>query len=224
MIVGSNSFNSRYAPIFAAMELPSKLLERTVSYFESLPGVGRRTALRYTLELLKMNQEEAQRFGQSITQLVNELGFCTICHNVSDDEVCQICAHPKRDKGTICVVEDLRDLLAIESTGQYYGVYHVLGGVISPLDGVGPADLHIETLLTRTENAECKEIIFALPATMEGDTTNFYLYKRLLDKPVKVTSLARGVAIGNELQYTDELTLGRSIQGRLPYENSMRNS
>ncbi len=206
------------------MELPSKLLEKTVSYFESLPGVGRRTALRYTLELLKMNQEEAKRFGASITQLVDELGFCSICHNVSDEEVCQICAHPKRDKSTICVVEDLRDLLAVESTGQYYGVYHVLGGVISPLDGIGPSDLHIESLLGRTSDAACKEVIFALPATMEGDTTSFYLFKRLHDHSITITSLARGVAIGNELQYTDELTLGRSIQGRLPYENSMRSS
>jgi len=206
------------------MELPSKLLEKTVSYFESLPGVGRRTALRYTLELLKMNQEEAKRFGASITQLVDELGFCSICHNVSDEEVCQICAHPKRDKSTICVVEDLRDLLAVESTGQYYGVYHVLGSVISPLDGIGPSDLHIESLLGRTSDEECKEVIFALPDTMEGDTTSFYLFKRLHDHTVTITCLARGVAIGNELQYTDELTLGRSIQGRLPYENSMRSS
>lgn len=204
------------------MELPSKLLERTVSYFESLPGVGRRTALRYTLELLKMNQEDAQRFGASISDLVNELGFCSICHNVSDEEVCQICAHPKRDKSTICVVEDLRDLLAIESTGQYFGVYHVLGGVISPLDGIGPSDLQVVSLLSRCQSDECSEIIFALPATMEGDTTSFYLFKRLQDLPIKVTSLARGVAIGNELQYTDELTLGRSIQTRLPYEQSMR--
>lgn len=206
------------------MELPSKLLEKTVSYFESLPGVGRRTALRYTLELLKMNQEDAERFGNSISQLVNELGFCSVCHNVSDEDICQICAHPKRDQSTICVVEDLRDLLAIESTGQYYGVYHVLGGVISPLDGIGPSDLHIESLLVRTAKAECLEVIFALPATMEGDTTSFYLFKRLHDHATKITSLARGVAIGNELQYTDELTLGRSIQGRLPYENSMRSS
>ena len=204
------------------MELPSKLLERTVSYFESLPGVGRRTALRYTLQLLKVNQEDAQKFGASITDLVNELGFCSICHNVSDEEVCQICSHPKRDKSTICVVEDLRDLLAIESTGQYFGVYHVLGGVISPLDGIGPSDLHIESLLERCNEDECQEIIFALPATMEGDTTSFYLFKRVQERPIKVTSLARGVAIGNELQYTDELTLGRSIQTRLPYEQSMR--
>jgi recombination protein RecR len=206
------------------MELPSKLLERTVSYFESLPGVGRRTALRYTLELLKMNKQEAEKFGHSITQLVNELQFCSICNNVADGETCEICAHPKRDQSTICVVEDLRDLLAIESTGQYYGVYHVLGGVISPLDGIGPSDLDIPRLIERIQTGSCKEVIFALPATMEGDTTSFYLFKRLADQEVKMTSLARGVAIGNELQYTDELTLGRSIQGRLPYENSLRSS
>lgn len=206
------------------MELPSKLLEKTVSYFESLPGVGRRTALRYTLELLKMSPDDAKGFGQAISKMVDELGFCEVCHNVSDGPKCQICSHPKRDQSTICVVEDLRDLLAIEGTGQYYGTYHVLGGVISPLDGISPSDLHIETLLDRANMESTKEIIFALPATMEGDTTSFYLYKRLLDHEIKVTSLARGVAIGNELQYTDELTLGRSLQGRLPYESSMRSS
>jgi recombination protein RecR len=204
------------------MELPSKLLEKTVSYFESLPGVGRRTALRYTLQLLKMQKEEALNFGASMIKLVEELGFCSICHNVSDGDICQICAHPKRDTETICVVEDLRDLLAIESTSQYYGVYHVLGGVISPLDGIGPKDLHVESLVNRISEGTCKEIIFALTSTMEGDTTSFYIFKRLKDFNIKTTSLARGVAVGNELQYTDELTLGRSIQGRLPYDNAMR--
>lgn len=204
------------------MELPSKLLERTVSYFERLPGVGRRTALRYTLELLKMNPDEARGFATSIAKMVDELGFCETCHNISDGNQCQICLHPKRDRSTVCVVEDLRDLLALEGTGQYYGLYHVLGGVISPLDGVSPADLNIESLVVRAKDDQVKEIIFALPSTMEGDTTSFYLYKRLNDCNIRITSLARGVAVGNELQYTDELTLGRSIQGRLPYENMMR--
>lgn len=204
------------------MELPSKLLEKTVEYFESLPGVGRRTALRYTLQLLKMPQEEAKGFGDAITRLVNELGFCQRCHNIADGDLCQICLHPKRDHSTICVVEDLRDLLALESTGQYFGVFHVLGGVISPMDGVGPSDLHIETLCERSKEIETKEIIFALPATMEGDTTCFYLFKRLQEVEVKITSLARGVAVGNELQYTDEVTLGRSILSRLPYETTLK--
>lgn len=210
--------------IFASMELPSKLLEKTVSYFESLPGVGRRTALRYTLQLLKLSQDEAKNFGQSIIQLAEDLRFCSVCHNVSDAEVCSICAHPKRDQSIICVVEDLRDLLAIEATAQFYGVYHVLGGLISPLDGVGPKDLHIDSLVARCAAESCKEIIFALPATMEGDTTSFYLYKRVQQYAISVTSLARGVAFGNEIQYTDELTLGRSLLARLPYEGSLKST
>ena len=204
------------------MELPSKFLEKTVSYFESLPGVGRRTALRYTLQLLKMPTEDAQGFGRAIQELVSELKTCVRCHNISDGELCQICVHPKRDHGVVCVVEDLRDLLALESTGQYFGSYHVLGGIISPLDGMGPADLNIESLLDRVNQDEIREVIFALPATMEGDTTSFYLFKRLNDVSVNITAIARGVSVGNELQYTDEITLGRSIQGRLPYENALR--
>lgn len=204
------------------MELPSRLLEKTVEYFESLPGVGRRTALRYALQVLKMPSQEGEGFGEAISRMVRELQFCQQCHNVSDGPLCQVCAHPKRDGTVICVVEDLRDLLAIESTSQYYGHYHVLGGVISPMDGVSPSDLHIDTLLERMNGDRCKEVIFALPATMEGDTTCFYLYKKLSDCDVKITSLARGVAVGNELQYTDEVTLGRSIQSRLPYESSLK--
>ena len=204
------------------MELPSKLLEKCVEYFESLPGVGRRTALRYTLQLLKMPKKDAHEFGQSISRMINELGFCKICHNVSDSDTCAICAHPKRDHGTVCVVEDLRDLLAIEGTGQYYGVFHVLGGIISPLDGISPSDLNIDTLIQRCEGDEVKEVIFALPSTMEGDTTCFYLFKKLGDKNIRITSLARGVAVGNELQYTDEITLGRSITARLPYETILK--
>lgn len=204
------------------MELPSQLLERAVSHFESLPGVGRRTALRYTLHLLKLKKSESRSFGEDIQRMVDELQFCRRCHNVADGELCQICAHPKRDQSSICVVEDLRDLLALESTEQYFGTYHILGGIISPLDGVSPNDLHIETLIERCNFDGVKEIIFALPSTMEGDTTCFYLYKKLRDAPVKVTSLARGVAVGNELQYTDEVTLGRSITGRLPYESILK--
>lgn len=206
------------------MDLPSKLLEKTVEYFESLPGVGRRTALRYALHLLKMPPAEARNFGESISRMISELGFCRRCHNIADHELCQICAHPKRDHSTICVVEDLRDLLALESTGQYFGVFHVLGGIISPLDGIGPSDLHIDTLVERTKTGDVREVIFALPATMEGDTTCFYLYKRLKEQDIRITSLARGVAVGNELQYTDEVTLGRSILGRLPYETSLKST
>ena len=204
------------------MDLPSKLLERTVEYFESLPGVGRRTALRYALHLMKMQQEDAFAFGQSISRLSTELGFCKVCHNISDHETCQICIHPKRDKNLICVVEDLRDLLAIEGTGQYFGVYHVLGGVISPMDGVGPSELNIDSLVSRVEGSDTQELIFALPATTEGDTTCFFIFKKLKHENVQMTSLARGVAVGNELQYTDEVTLGRSILGRLPFESSLR--
>lgn len=204
------------------MDLPSKLLEKTVEYFETLPGVGRRTALRYALQLLKMQQTEALAFGESIVRLSKELKFCNTCHNVSDADTCQICAHPKRNHELICIVEDLRDLLAIESTGQFSGVYHVLGGVISPMDGISPSDLNIESLIERSEQSEVKEILFALPATTEGDITCFYIFKKLKTKGLKITSLARGVAVGNELQYTDEVTLGRSILGRLPFETSLR--
>lgn len=203
------------------MELPSKILENAVNYFESLPGVGRRTAIRYALSVLKMPKKDGAAFGNSILQMTSELRFCQRCHNISDDTLCQICAHPKRKQSTICVVEDLRDLLAIESTGQYFGVYHVLEGVISPMDGVTPSDLHIDSLIERTKEDAVYEVIFALPSTMEGDTTCFYLYKKLADVNVKITSLARGVAIGNELQYTDEITLGRSIVGRMPYESTL---
>ncbi len=210
------------ATTFASMELPSKLLEKTVEHFESLPGVGRRTAMRYALHLLKLQPKTGLDFGTSIQRLVSELNFCRICHNIADEDICQVCAHPKRDKSTICVVEDLRDLLAIESTSQFYGVYHVLDGVISPMDGVSPSDLHVESLTIRA-SADCiKEIIFALPSTMEGDTTCFYLYKKLTGKNVRITSLSRGVAVGNDLQYTDEVTLGRSIISRLPYESSFK--
>jgi recombination protein RecR len=204
------------------MDLPSKLLEKTVEYFESLPGVGRRTALRYALQLLKMPKDDANAFGEAISRLSKELKFCKVCHNISDHEICQICIHPKRNQKLICVVEDLRDLLAIEGTGQFFGVYHVLGGVISPMDGVGPSELTIDSLVSRIESGSVSEVLFALPATTEGDTTCFYIFKKLKNAEVIITSLARGVAVGNELQYTDEVTLGRSILGRLPFENSLR--
>ncbi|GAB5540014.1 MAG: recombination mediator RecR [Salibacteraceae bacterium] len=206
------------------MDLPSKLLENAVSYFESLPGVGRRTAIRYALSILKMPSKDGSAFGESIKLISTELRFCARCHNISDHELCQICAHPKRNQSTVCVVEDLRDLLAIESTGQYFGVYHVLDGIISPMDGVTPADLHIDSLIERAGSEAVQEIIFALPSTMEGDTTCFYLFKKLQNAGVAITSLARGVAIGNELQYTDEVTLGRSILSRMPSENSLKSN
>ncbi|GAB4375736.1 MAG: recombination mediator RecR [Salibacteraceae bacterium] len=200
------------------MELPSKLLEKAVEHFESLPGVGRKTALRYALQVLRMGKTDAVAFGQSICQMANELKFCSRCHNISDDTLCSVCAHPKRDQNTICVVEDLRDLLAIENTGQFRGTYHVLGGVINPLEGISPADLNIESLINRIKQENTAEIIFALPATMEGDTTCFYIFKKVEGMGLKITSLARGVAVGNELQYTDEVTLGRSIAARQPYD------
>lgn len=178
--------------------------------------------MRYALHILKLNKESALDFGNAIQSLVSELKFCRVCHNIADEDTCQICQHPKRDKSVICVVEDLRDLLAIESTEQYYGLYHVLGGIISPMDGVSPSDLFIDSLIERTKDNTAKEVIFALPSTMEGDTTSFYLYKKLKDSNVRITSLARGVAVGNDLQYTDEVTLGRSIVTRLPYESSFK--
>lgn len=203
------------------MNIPSKHLEDLVEHFASLPGVGKKTALRLVLNLLKRDEEELQSFASSLAEIKEKVCTCTKCGNISDAELCTICVQVSRKDDLICVVEDIRDILAIEATQQYFGVYHVLGGVISPMEGVGPNDLNIESLVKRVEEDEVSEIILALSASMEGDTTNFYLYRKLADTNVKITTLSRGVAVGTELQYTDELTLGRSIVNRMPFDMNL---
>lgn len=200
---------------------PSKLLENAVNEFSKLPGIGRKSALRLVLHLLRQDKEAVNLFGNSIIQLRNDIKHCKICHNISDTEICQICSNPARNRQIVCVVENIRDVLSIENTQQYNGLYHVLGGIISPMDGIGPADLEIDSLVERVDKEQVIEIILALSTTMEGDTTNFYIYRKLKDKPVKITTLARGVSIGDELEYTDEITLGRSLTNRVPYESSI---
>ena len=197
---------------------PSKLLEQAVREFTGLPGIGNKTALRLVLHLLKQEMEDVERFGNAMIELKKNIHHCKICQNISDTEVCQICSNPKRSREQVCVVENIRDVMAIEGTNQYTGLYHVLGGIISPIDGVGPADLTIDQLEQRVKSGETDEVILALSTTMEGDTTNFYVYKRLQPYPLRVTTLARGVAIGDELEYADEVTLGRSIIDRTPFE------
>jgi len=203
------------------MNFSSKLLENAVEEFGRLPGVGKKTALRLVLHLLKQQDAEVTRFTQSLNLLKEKIQYCKECYNISDDEVCEICLSVKRDKSTICVVEDTRDVMAIENTNQYQGVYHVLGGLISPMDGVGPSDLKIEGLLQRLRTGDVKEVILALSATMEGDTTIFYLYRKLKEFNVQVSTIARGIAFGGELEYVDEITLGRSILTRVPYERNV---
>jgi recombination protein RecR len=195
----------------------SRLLENAVDEFASLPGIGRKTAFRLVMNLLRRTPQETKKFGESIIKLREEIHYCKHCNNISDTEVCEICANPKRDKTIICVVENIQDVMAIENTNQYKGVFHVLGGVISPIDGIGPSDLKIDTLEARAGTGEVKEIIFALSTTMEGDTTNYYLYKKLSKYDILMTTLARGVAVGDELEYTDEITLGRALNNRNPY-------
>ena len=203
------------------MDISSKHIERAVDAFASLPGIGRKTGLRLALHLLNRSKEEVQQFGEAFISLRSEIQFCKTCKNVSDTELCGICSNERRDHSLVCVVQDFRDVMAIEATHQYKGVYHVLGGIISPMDGVGPNDLNIEPLVERVQSGDVQEVILALSTTMEGDTTNFYLYKRLGSAEIDISTLARGVAIGDELEYTDEVTLGRSIANRLPYEGSL---
>lgn len=203
------------------MNYSSKLLEQAVEEFSKLPGIGKKTALRLVLSLLKREKDEVSRFAMALKILRDEIRYCKKCHNISDIEICQICSDPNRDGSTLCVVEDIRDVMAIENTQQYKGLYHVLGGVISPMEGVGPQHLTIESVLQKVESGEVKEIIFALSTTMEGDTTNFYIFKKLKNYSVKVSTIARGIAFGDELEYADEITLGRSIANRLPYESSI---
>ncbi len=200
----------------------SRLLENAVAEFAKLPGIGNKTALRMVLYLLRQNHEMVDQFGNAIIQLKHEIKHCRICFNLSDDEICSICSDEKRDKTIICVVENIRDVMSIENTRKYNGLYHVLGGIISPMDGVGPADLTIAALEEKVANEGIFEVIFALSTTLEGDTTNFYIYKRLKKYDVILSTLARGVSMGDELEYTDELTLGRSILNRTPFETAMR--
>jgi recombination protein RecR len=201
----------------------SKLLEEAVEEFAKLPGIGRKTALRLVLHLLKQDDREVEHFGQSILRMKKEIVSCRECHNISDHELCHICSDPYRDKQLVCVVESIRDVMSVENTQQYNGVYHVLGGIISPMDGIGPADLTIASLEEKVKKGSCREVILALSTTMEGDTTNFYIYRRLQEYPVSITTLARGVAIGDDLEYADEVTLGRSLLNRTPFEETFKN-
>ena len=204
------------------MDFSSKLLENAVDEMSQLPGIGKRTALRLVLHLLKQPQERTQRLTTALNSLREGVKFCSSCHNISDVEICEICASPKRDRSLICVVEDIRDVMAIENTSHYKGLYHVLGGKISPMEGVGPHDLNIPSLVRKAKVGEVKELIFALSSTMEGDTTNFYIYKQLEGLPINTSTIARGIAVGDELEYADEVTLGRSILNRIPFEGSLK--
>ena len=204
------------------MEFPSELVKNAVDQLSTLPGIGKRSALRLALHLLKKDKEKVEKFGQSFIDLINNINYCKECFTISDFDLCQVCTNTNRDKGIICVVEDIRTMMAIENTLQYKGVYHVLGGLISPLDGIAPDDLKIEELISKIDKGKISEVIFALSTTMEGDTTNFYLFKRLKEKSIKISSIARGIAIGDELEYTDEVTLGTAISSRLPYSDNIK--
>ena len=205
------------------MEFSSKLLEKAVNEMSQLPGIGKRTALRLVLHLLKQPSEQTQFLSQALTTMREEVKFCASCHNISDVEVCEICSNASRNHKIICVVEDIRDVMAIENTNQFRGVYHVLGGKISPIDGVGPSQLNIITLVEKVKTGNIEEVIFALSSTMEGDTTNFYVFKQIKEYNVKTSTIARGIAVGDELEYADEVTLGRSIIQRVPFENAIKN-
>lgn len=200
----------------------STLVENAVNELSRLPGIGRKTALRLALHLLKKDVSISDALGNSILKMRNEIKFCKYCHNISDTEVCEICSNPKRDPKLICVVEDIRDVMAIENTHQFNGLYHILGGIISPMDGIGPSDLFIESLVDRVKNNEVKEVIMALSTTIEGDTTIFYIFKKLKDTGVQFSTIARGISVGDEIEYADEVTLGRSILNRLPYESTLK--
>lgn len=203
-------------------QYPSQLLQNAVDEFSKLPGIGRKTALRLVLNMLRRDEEDVNRFANAVIKLRSEVRYCSVCHNISDTETCQICSNPARDKTTICVVETVKDVMSVENTQQYRGLYHVLGGVISPMDGIGPNDLEIESLVKRVADGGIKEVILALSPTMEGDTTNFFLFKKLSGFDIKITTIARGVAVGDELQYADEVTLGRSIMNRVDFTDSFR--
>ena len=200
-------------------QYPSQLLERAVEAFSQLPGVGRKTALRLVLHLLRQSTEDVDSFADAVIRVKHDVKYCKVCHNISDNEVCSICSDPRRDASVVCVVENIQDVMAIENTQQFHGLYHVLGGIISPMDGIGPHDLEFESLVERVEEGTVKEIILALASTMEGDTTNFYISRKLKDTGVKLSVIARGISVGDELEYTDEVTLGRSILNRTPFES-----
>jgi recombination protein RecR len=206
------------------MEFSSKLLEKAVNEISQLPGIGKRTALRLVLYLLKQPKEQTVFLAQALTNMREEIKFCSSCHNISDVEICEICANKTRNQNIICVVEDVRDVMAIENTGQFRGIYHVLGGKISPVDGVGPSQLNIVSLVNKVKTGIISEIIFALSSTMEGDTTNFYIYKQIQDCNIITSTIARGISVGDELEYADEVTLGRSILQRVPFENAFKSN
>ena len=206
------------------MEFSSKLLENAVNEMAQLPGIGKRTALRLLLHLLKQPKEQTVFLTQALMTLREEIKFCESCHTISDVTLCEICSNPKRNHQIICVVEDVRDVMAIENTGQYRGIYHVLGGKISPMDGIGPSQLKINSLVEKVKTGNVEELIFALSSTMEGDTTNFYIYKQIKETNIITSTIARGIAVGDELEYADEVTLGRSILQRIPFENTFKNN
>ncbi|NIJ45316.1 recombination protein RecR [Wenyingzhuangia heitensis] len=204
------------------MDFSSKLLENAVNEVSQLPGIGKRTALRLVLHLLRQPKEQTGYLTRALDNLVTDIKLCKNCYNISDVELCEICSSHKRDETTICVVEDVRDVMAIENTAQFQGMYHVLGGKISPMEGIGPNNLQIESLVDKVKAGKVKELVFALSSTMEGDTTNFYIYKQVKDLDIKISAIARGISVGDELEYADEVTLGRSILNRIPFENSLR--
>ena len=206
------------------MEFSSKLLEKAVNEMAQLPGIGKRTALRLVLHLLKQPEERTGFLTQALNQMRTDIKLCDNCHNISDELICEICANPSRNHELICVVEDVRDVMAIENTGQFKGIYHVLGGKISPIDGVGPSQLKITSLVDKVNSGEVKEMILALSSTMEGDTTNFYIFKQIKNQELTISTIARGIAVGDELEYADEVTLGRSIIHRVPFENAFKNN
>ena len=204
------------------MEFSSKLLERAVNEMSQLPGIGKRTALRLVLHLLKQPKEQIVSLSEALQTMRNDIKFCKSCHNISDVDVCEICSNPNRNEEIVCVVEDIRDVMAIENTSSFKGLYHVLGGKISPMDGIGPHDLNIESLVKKVKQGHIKELIFALSSTMEGDTTNFYIFKQIQDFNVITSTIARGISVGDELEYADEITLGRSILNRIPFEPTLK--
>ncbi|MEZ7497329.1 recombination mediator RecR [Flavobacterium sp. Arc3] len=206
------------------MEFSSKLIEKAVNEISQLPGIGKRTALRLVLHLLKQPKEQTSFLSQALVNMREDIKYCTNCHNISDSDICEICANKNRNHQIVCVVEDIRDVMAIENTGQFRGVYHVLGGKISPIDGVGPSQLRITTLVEKVKAGSVNEVIFALSSTMEGDTTNFYIYKQIAEADIVISTIARGIAVGDELEYADEVTLGRSILQRVPFEKSFKNN